>query len=46
MKEREGGRCFVRSSGTEEVIRIYPEAKRQEEADELAQRAKELMREK
>ncbi|XP_052620664.1 phosphoacetylglucosamine mutase isoform X2 [Lactuca sativa] len=30
------GRCFVRPSGTEDVVRVYAEAKTQEEADELA----------
>jgi len=26
MKRYEGGRCFVRPSGTEDVVRIYAEA--------------------
>lgn len=30
------GRCFVRPSGTEDYIRIYAEAKTQEDADKLA----------
>ncbi|XP_021768117.1 phosphoacetylglucosamine mutase-like isoform X1 [Chenopodium quinoa] len=30
------GRCFIRPSGTEEVIRVYAEATTQEEADNLA----------
>tara|TARA_B110000090_G_scaffold162876_1_gene179967 strand:+ start:386 stop:787 length:402 start_codon:yes stop_codon:yes gene_type:complete len=30
------GRCFVRPSGTEDVVRIYAEAKTQEGADLLA----------
>lgn len=30
------GRCFIRPSGTEDVIRIYAEAATQEEADSLA----------
>ena len=30
------GRCFVRPSGTEDVVRVYAEAATQEEADELA----------
>ncbi|XP_071706441.1 phosphoacetylglucosamine mutase-like [Rutidosis leptorrhynchoides] len=30
------GRCFVRPSGTEDVVRIYAEANTQEAADELA----------
>jgi len=31
-----GGRCFVRPSGTEDVVRVYAEAETQEAADELA----------
>lgn len=31
------GRCFVRPSGTEDVVRIYAEASTQEEADKLTQ---------
>ena len=30
------GRCFVRPSGTEDVVRVYAEAASQEAADELA----------
>ncbi|KAJ0724768.1 putative phosphoacetylglucosamine mutase [Helianthus annuus] len=30
------GRCFVRPSGTEDVVRVYAEARTQEAADELA----------
>ncbi|KAK9060467.1 hypothetical protein SSX86_021171 [Deinandra increscens subsp. villosa] len=30
------GRCFVRPSGTEDVVRVYAEANTQEAADELA----------
>ena len=30
------GRCFVRPSGTEDVVRVYAEARSQAEADELA----------
>ncbi|KAI3707684.1 hypothetical protein L6452_26313 [Arctium lappa] len=30
------GRCFVRPSGTEDVVRVYAEAKTQETADEVA----------
>ena len=33
-----GGRAFVRPSGTEDVLRIYAEAKTQQEADELAEK--------
>jgi phosphoacetylglucosamine mutase len=32
----ENGRSFVRSSGTEDVVRVYAEAVTQKEADELA----------
>lgn len=30
------GRCFVRPSGTEDVVRVYAEASTQEAADTLA----------
>ena len=30
------GRCFVRPSGTEDVVRVYAEAASQQQADELA----------
>merc|ERR1712167_315100 len=30
------GRCFVRPSGTEDVVRVYAEAVSQQQADELA----------
>ena len=30
------GRCFVRPSGTEDVMRVYAEGKTQEDADRLA----------
>ena len=30
------GRCFIRPSGTEDVIRVYAEAATQEEANSLA----------
>jgi phosphoacetylglucosamine mutase len=33
------GRCFVRPSGTEDVVRVYAEAATQELADSLAQLA-------
>jgi phosphoacetylglucosamine mutase len=33
------GRCFVRPSGTEDVVRIYAEAETQELADLLANAA-------
>lgn len=30
------GRCFIRPSGTEDVVRVYAEASTQEAADSLA----------
>ena len=30
------GRCFVRPSGTEDVVRVYAEASTQDEANALA----------
>ncbi|KAL0326576.1 UNVERIFIED_CONTAM: Phosphoacetylglucosamine mutase [Sesamum angustifolium] len=30
------GRCFIRPSGTEDVVRVYAEASNQEAADNLA----------
>lgn len=38
-------RCFVRASGTENVVRIYAEAKDQESSDELAQKVGHLVEE-
>mmetsp|Transcript_21924 Transcript_21924/g.33261 ORF Transcript_21924/g.33261 Transcript_21924/m.33261 type:complete len:573 (+) Transcript_21924:74-1792(+) len=38
-----GGRCFVRPSGTENVVRIYAEAETSAQAEALAQRAGELI---
>lgn len=35
-EQYEGGRCFVRPSGTEDVVRVYAEAETQAQADELA----------
>jgi phosphoacetylglucosamine mutase len=37
MRTVRHGRCFVRPSGTEDVVRIYAEADTQEEADRLTQ---------
>ena len=37
------GRCFVRPSGTEDVVRVYAEAKTREEADALAQEAAKIV---
>lgn len=36
IKKYEGGRAFVRPSGTEDVVRVYAEATHKVEADELA----------
>jgi phosphoacetylglucosamine mutase len=32
----QSGRCFVRPSGTEDVVRVYAEASTREQTDELA----------
>ncbi len=40
------GRCFVRPSGTENVVRIYAEASTRELADELATRAAQIVHER
>ncbi|KAJ1425282.1 hypothetical protein B484DRAFT_397966 [Ochromonadaceae sp. CCMP2298] len=40
------GRCFVRPSGTEDVVRIYAEAGTQAGADRLAQMAEEIIHNK
>ncbi|GFZ15423.1 phosphoglucosamine mutase-like protein [Actinidia rufa] len=37
------GRCFVRPSGTEDVVRVYAEATTQEAADNLANSVAQLM---
>jgi phosphoacetylglucosamine mutase len=37
-------RCFVRPSGTENVVRIYAEAATQAEADALAAAAEEALK--
>lgn len=36
MKNIPLGRCFVRPSGTEDVVRVYAEGRTQEDADSLA----------
>lgn len=36
MDETPLGRCFVRPSGTEDVIRVYAEGRTQQDADRLA----------
>ena len=43
MSRVESGRVFVRPSGTENVIRVYAEAKTQQDADLLAQIAKQAI---
>eukprot|EP00808_Paulinella_micropora_P026438 g44014.t1 len=42
-KKSKARRCFVRPSGTEDVVRVYAEADTQEEADRLAEDAKQLV---
>ena len=37
------GRCFVRPSGTEDVVRVYAEATTEEAADNLANSVAQLM---
>ena len=37
------GRCFVRPSGTEDVVRVYAEAQTREEADALATEAAKIV---
>ena len=37
------GRCFIRPSGTEDVIRVYAEASTQEAADSLANSVAKLV---
>ena len=37
------GRCFVRPSGTEDVVRVYAEAKTRQEADCLADKAAQIV---
>lgn len=43
MGETPLGRCFVRPSGTEDVMRVYAEGSTQEDADRLALRAVEAI---
>lgn len=37
------GRCFVRPSGTENVVRVFAEAKTSQDADALASKAAKLV---
>mmetsp|Transcript_14428 Transcript_14428/g.18717 ORF Transcript_14428/g.18717 Transcript_14428/m.18717 type:complete len:220 (-) Transcript_14428:120-779(-) len=39
LQKQEGFRCFVRPSGTEDVVRVYAEGPSQAEANQLAQSA-------
>jgi phosphoacetylglucosamine mutase len=43
--EFECGWCFVRASGTENVVRVYAEAKTRAEADRLATQTARLVHE-
>jgi len=43
MEGVSNGRCFVRPSGTEDVVRVYAEAKTREEADSLADQAARIV---
>lgn len=43
MMQYSCGRCFVRPSGTEDVVRVYAEAKTQEQADTLAKACIEII---
>jgi phosphoacetylglucosamine mutase len=43
MGETPLGRCFVRPSGTEDVMRVYAEGSTQEDADRLALKAVEAI---
>eukprot|EP00531_Pseudo-nitzschia_arenysensis_P018612 CAMPEP_0116134486 /NCGR_PEP_ID=MMETSP0329-20121206/10670_1 /TAXON_ID=697910 /ORGANISM="Pseudo-nitzschia arenysensis, Strain B593" /LENGTH=592 /DNA_ID=CAMNT_0003629197 /DNA_START=60 /DNA_END=1838 /DNA_ORIENTATION=- len=43
MEATTRGRCFVRPSGTEDVVRVYAEASTRKEADSLAQRAAQIV---
>eukprot|EP00934_Nitzschia_sp_Nitz4_P006227 Nitzschia sp. Nitz4//scaffold18_size181773//67486//69171//NITZ4_001914-RA/size181773-processed-gene-0.48-mRNA-1//-1//CDS//3329540008//6217//frame0 len=38
-----GGRCFVRPSGTEDVVRVYAEAMARKDADKLATQAAQIV---
>lgn len=42
MKEY-NGRCFVRPSGTEDVVRVYAEAETREAADQLSAKAEQIV---
>lgn len=44
MSQTPQGRCFVRPSGTEDVVRVYAEAGTQEAADQLALQAQDAIR--
>ena len=40
----EGARCFVRPSGTEDVVRVYAEAPTLKEAEEIVQKTEEMLK--
>ena len=42
MKEF-NGRCFVRPSGTEDVVRVYAEAETRQAAESLSQKAEQIV---
>lgn len=44
MASVRNGRCFVRPSGTEDVVRIYAEAATRAEADQLTELVHEAIR--
>ena len=43
MSQIPQGRCFVRPSGTEDCVRVYAEATTQIAADQLAEKAIEII---
>ena len=44
-KAGEMSRCFIRPSGTEDIVRVYAESSTQEKADQLAQGVADAVRE-
>ncbi len=45
MQSVKNGRCFVRPSGTEDVVRIYAEASTKEEVDVVVAKSREAINE-
>jgi len=43
VKKYENARSFVRPSGTEDVVRVYAEARTQQQADQLAEQVTQLV---